>query len=102
MDHLLDELLRLRAKGEFDAFGSSKEVGDDRKRAALDPVEQKSRSVPLDDAAMDFSDLQPRIDFCIDCKKVALLAQNLKKLSEVLNRHVRRSDLKVTLTRGQR
>ncbi len=91
MDDLLDELLRLRAKGEFDAFGSSEQVGDNRKRAAFHPVEQKSRPVLLDDAAMDFSDFKVRIDFCINRNEVAFLAQNLKKLSEVLNGHVRRA-----------
>ena len=45
----------------------------------------------LDDASMDFSDLEARIDFGINRDEVAFLAQNLKKLSKVLNGHVRRA-----------
>src|SRR4029453_10179087 len=100
MDDLLNELLRLRAKGEFDAFGSSEQVGDDRKGTAFHPIEQKRRSTVFDDAAMDFSDLEARIDFGIDGDEIAFPAQNLKELSEVLNGHVRRRYSRVKLARG--
>ena len=99
MDHLLDEFLRFPAKGQFDPFGSSKQVRDDREGAAFHPVEQESWSTALDDAPMDFSNFEARIDFGIDGYEVAFPAQNLKKLSEVLNGHVRRRDLRVSLAR---
>jgi hypothetical protein len=41
-----------------------------------------------------------RIDFCIDCEQIAFLTKNLKKLSEILNGHVRRCNLRVRLMRG--
>ena len=66
MDDLLNELLRLRAKGEFDALGGSEQVGNYRKGAVFDPVEQEGRPVLLNDTAMNFCDLQARIDFCIN------------------------------------
>jgi hypothetical protein len=102
MDYLLDELLRLRAKGKFDAFGSSKQIGDNRKGAALHPAEQESRPMTLDNASMNLGDFEIRVHLRFNRDEVTLLAQDLKKLSKVLNGHVRRAKLRSQTSERQR
>jgi hypothetical protein len=91
MDYLLDELLGFRAKREFDAFGSSEQVCDNREGAALDPVEQERRPMTLDNASMNFGDFEIGVNLCLNRDEVTFLAQDLKKLSEILDGHVRRA-----------
>src|SRR5262245_12990491 len=92
MNHLLHQLLRLRTKCEFNALGSSEQVGDNRNRAPFHAVEQEGWAAAIDDAAVDFRDLEEGIDFGVDCEQVALLTQNLEKLAEISNRHGRRRE----------
>src|SRR5262245_22851333 len=66
VNHLLDQLLGLCTKGQLNTLRSSKQVGGDRNRAALHSVEQERRAAALDNAAMDFCNLEKRIDLYID------------------------------------
>ena len=45
----------------------------------------------FDDAPMNFGDFEMRINLCLNCEEVTLLAQDLKKLSKILDGHVRRA-----------
>jgi len=57
------QLLRPPAKGEVDPARRAEQVGDERKACALYPSEEQGGTTTLDDAPMDFGDLEVRIDF---------------------------------------
>ena len=65
-DHLFDELLGLWAKSKINPLRSAKQIRNDRKAASLHSLKQQRRAALFNNAAMDFSKLEIRIDFSIN------------------------------------
>lgn len=57
------QLLRPPAKCEVNPASRAEQVRNERKACALYPSEEQGRTTTLNDAPMDFGDLEVRIDF---------------------------------------
>jgi hypothetical protein len=88
MHYLLDQLQRLGTKRQLDSLRSSKQIRYDRERTALDSSKQKCRPTLFDNATMNLSNFQVRIDLAIDRLKISLLTEKLKILPETLDWHL--------------
>jgi hypothetical protein len=80
---LAHERLGLRAEGEPDAARGAEEVRDDGVAAPLHAPEEERGAAALNDAAVDFCQLQVGVNFRPDFEEVGLFTEQFEKRAEV-------------------
>ena len=85
LHELRDKLLRPRAKGQIDAPGRAKEVGDAGKVRAFDASKEQGRAGRGQDAAMDLGDFELRGNRGVHGDELAFAAQEVEELAQVVH-----------------
>ena len=81
--HLSDQLLGTPAKGQLDALRRAEQIGDHRKAASPDALEQQGGTALPNHSPMDLGGFQIGIHFDLDGRKLVLPPKKLQKLSEI-------------------